>query len=55
MASGAAAQTGGAPAAVPATPPRTILAIGAHAGDMELTTGAVLLQAHQRGDRVARR
>ncbi|MBM3907702.1 MAG: PIG-L family deacetylase [Gemmatimonadetes bacterium] len=52
MASGAAAQTGGAPAAVPATPPRTILAIGAHAGDMELTTGAVLLQAHQRGDRV---
>jgi LmbE family N-acetylglucosaminyl deacetylase len=31
---------------------RTILAIGAHAGDMELTTGAVLLAAHQRGDRV---
>ncbi|MEP6618902.1 MAG: PIG-L family deacetylase [bacterium] len=32
--------------------PRTILAIGAHAGDMELTTGAVLLDAHRRGDRV---
>ncbi len=38
----------------PGTPTaaRTILAIGAHAGDMELTTGAVLLGAHQRGDRV---
>jgi len=35
-----------------ATPTRTILAIGAHAGDMELTAGAVLLGAHQRGDRV---
>lgn len=35
-----------------AAPARTILAIGAHAGDMELTTGAVLLDAHQRGDRV---
>jgi LmbE family N-acetylglucosaminyl deacetylase len=34
------------------TPARTILAIGAHAGDMELTAGAVLLGAHQRGDRV---
>jgi LmbE family N-acetylglucosaminyl deacetylase len=33
-------------------PTRTILAIGAHAGDAELTTGAVLLAAHQRGDRV---
>lgn len=33
-------------------PQRTILAIGAHAGDMELTTGAVLLAAHQRGDHV---
>ncbi len=32
--------------------PRTILAIGGHAGDMELTAGAVLLGAHQRGDRV---
>jgi LmbE family N-acetylglucosaminyl deacetylase len=31
---------------------RTILAVGAHAGDMELTCGAVLLAAHQRGDRV---
>ena len=33
-------------------PARTILAIGAHAGDMELTTGAVLAGARQRGDRV---
>ena len=39
-------------AAAQTTPARTILAIGAHAGDMELTTGAVLLAAHQRGDRV---
>lgn len=30
----------------------TILAIGAHAGDVELTSGAVLLKQHQRGDRV---
>jgi LmbE family N-acetylglucosaminyl deacetylase len=33
-------------------PQRTVLAIGAHAGDMELTCGAVLLDAHRRGDRV---
>lgn len=33
-------------------PRRTILAIGAHAGDMELTTGSVLLAASERGDRV---
>lgn len=39
-------------ASPPPAPARTILAIGAHAGDMELTTGAVLLAAHQRGDRV---
>ena len=39
-------------AAQPPAPARTILAIGAHAGDMELTAGAVLLGAHQRGDRV---
>jgi LmbE family N-acetylglucosaminyl deacetylase len=31
---------------------RTILAIGAHAGDMELTAGAVLLKQRQQGDRV---
>ena len=36
----------------PAAAPRTILAIGAHAGDMELTSGMVLLGAHHRGDRV---
>jgi len=32
--------------------PRTILAIGAHAGDMELTAGAVLIKQHKLGDRV---
>lgn len=32
--------------------PRTILAIGAHAGDMELTTGALLIKQHKAGDRV---
>src|SRR5689334_23992837 len=32
--------------------PRTILAIGAHAGDMELTTGALLIKQHQAGDRI---
>lgn len=34
------------------TPARTILAIGAHAGDMELTAGAVLLKQRQLGDRI---
>jgi LmbE family N-acetylglucosaminyl deacetylase len=49
----ATAVSGQAPPTAPAAPPaRTILAIGAHAGDMELTSGAVLLGAHQRGDRV---
>lgn len=33
-------------------PARTILAIGAHAGDMELTCGALLLKETRRGDRV---
>lgn len=33
-------------------PKRTVLAIGAHAGDMELSCGAVLLKEHRRGDRV---
>lgn len=32
--------------------PRTILAIGAHAGDMELTTGALLIKQHKAGDRI---
>ena len=36
----------------PAVTPRTILAIGAHAGDMELTAGAVLIRQHRLGDRV---
>jgi LmbE family N-acetylglucosaminyl deacetylase len=34
------------------TSPRTILAIGAHAGDMELTAGAVLIKQRKLGDRV---
>ena len=34
------------------SPPRTILAIGAHAGDMELTAGALLIKQHKLGDRV---
>lgn len=38
--------------ATPNASRRTILAIGAHAGDMELTTGAVLAGAQARGDRV---
>ena len=32
--------------------PKTILAIGAHAGDMELTTGALLIKQHKAGDRI---
>ncbi|MEO8580803.1 MAG: PIG-L family deacetylase [Gemmatimonadales bacterium] len=35
-----------------AAAPRTILAIGAHAGDMELTAGALLIKQHRLGDRV---
>jgi LmbE family N-acetylglucosaminyl deacetylase len=35
-----------------AAPTKTILAIGAHAGDMELTAGAVLIKQHKLGDRV---
>ena len=33
-------------------PQRTFLAIGAHAGDMELTSGQLLLKQSSRGDRV---
>lgn len=44
----AAAQPG-APAAAP---PRVLLAVGAHAGDMELTAGALLAHQRLRGDRV---
>src|SRR5688500_12825643 len=36
----------------PAAPARTVLAVGAHAGDMELTAGALLLKARQQGARV---
>jgi LmbE family N-acetylglucosaminyl deacetylase len=39
-------------AQTPAAQPKTILAIGAHAGDMELTAGAVLIKHHKLGDRV---
>jgi N-acetylglucosamine malate deacetylase 1 len=35
-----------------AEPERTILAIGAHAGDMELTAGAVLIRQRRLGDRI---
>ena len=35
-----------------ARPRRTILAIGAHAGDMEISAGALLLKQHELGDRV---
>lgn len=38
--------------ATPPRPPKTILAVGGHAGDMELTTGAVLLEQREAGDRV---
>ncbi|HKO15598.1 MAG TPA: PIG-L family deacetylase [Gemmatimonadaceae bacterium] len=34
------------------TPARTILAVGAHAGDAELTCGALLAHQHRLGDRV---
>ena len=33
-------------------PSRTILAIGAHAGDMELTAGQLLIKQRKKGDRV---
>jgi N-acetylglucosamine malate deacetylase 1 len=33
-------------------PERTILAIGAHAGDMELTAGALLIRQREQGDRI---
>jgi LmbE family N-acetylglucosaminyl deacetylase len=41
-----------APAQLTAPPPKTILAIGAHAGDMELTAGAVLIKQRKLGDRI---
>jgi N-acetylglucosamine malate deacetylase 1 len=34
-------------------PPKTILAIGAHCGDVEVTCGAVLAKHHKLGDRIA--
>lgn len=38
--------------AVSQAQPRTILAIGAHAGDMELTAGQLLIRQRKKGDRV---
>lgn len=38
--------------AAAAPTPKTILAIGAHAGDMELTAGAVLIKQRKLGDRI---
>lgn len=46
----AAATCGGG--SIHAQPARTILAIGAHAGDAELTSGALLVHQRQLGDRV---
>lgn len=46
------AATSQAVAQNPAAAPKTILAIGAHAGDVELTAGAVLLKQRQLGDRI---
>jgi LmbE family N-acetylglucosaminyl deacetylase len=43
----AAAQAGGSPG-----PARTILAVGAHAGDAELTSGLLLARQRMRGDRI---
>ena len=49
VAAAAAAQPPAAPAGAAA---RTILAVGAHAGDVELTSGLLLARQHMRGDRV---
>lgn len=41
------------PAIAQAQPPaRTILAVGAHAGDMELTAGQLLIKQRKKGDRI---
>lgn len=46
-------ETAGEVAASPgAEPERTILAVGAHAGDMELTAGPVLIRQRGLGDRI---
>ena len=52
LAAAAASVAFAAAAQQPPKPARTILAVGAHAGDMELSCGALLLKEHQRGDRV---
>jgi N-acetylglucosamine malate deacetylase 1 len=48
----AAAALATAACALAADAPRTILAIGAHCGDMEITTGAVLAAHRARGGRI---
>jgi N-acetylglucosamine malate deacetylase 1 len=46
------AASAGAQVGTVGEPERTILAVGAHAGDMELTAGAVLIRQRRLGDRV---
>ena len=46
------ASTGFVPAQTAGVPIRTILAVGAHAGDMEITCGALLAKQSRLGDRV---
>ena len=43
------------PGVLSAQPPqqRTILVVGAHAGDAEITSGALLIRQHKKGDRIA--
>jgi N-acetylglucosamine malate deacetylase 1 len=52
IAASAAVDAHTASAQTPGQPARTILAVGAHAGDMELTAGAVLVRQQRAGDRV---
>ena len=47
-----AAGAGGAQPSRDSVPARTVLAVGAHAGDMELTAGTLLLRARAQGARV---
>jgi LmbE family N-acetylglucosaminyl deacetylase len=42
----------GAQTPAASTPARTILAVGAHAGDAELTSGLLLVRQRMRGDRI---
>ena len=49
---GASPRPTAAQAPPPSTPARTILAVGAHAGDAELTSGLLLARQRMRGDRI---